>query len=543
MIRKQLHYYFQHLNQDIPAGLVVFLVALPLCLGVAMASGAPLFAGVISGIVGGLLVAWLSGSQLSVSGPAAGLTVIVLHGIERLGSFEAFLLSVVIAGLIQLLLGFLKAGTIGAYFPVAVIKGMLAAIGLILIMKQIPHVVGYDADFLGDESYRQADTHTTFSEIAYSLRAISPGAVIVSVVSLAIMLLWEASWVKRLPVVSLIPGPLLAVAWGVSYTLFSQRLDPGFWLHQSHMVNLPVLAGPVDFFQHLAFPDFKALSNREVYPLAATIALVASLETLLSLEAVDKIDPLKRVAPTNRELKAQGLGNVLCGLLGGLPMTAVIVRSSANVNAGGQTKMACFVHGALLLLSAMFLGRYLNLIPLACLASVLLLTGYKLAKPAMVAEMYGKGFNQFFPFAFTIVAILLTDLLEGMAIGMAVGVFFVIRANFKSAISLTQDGRHYLLRLQKDVSFLNKAPLRELLSGIERDSYVIIDGSKAQFVDHDILETISDFVDAAKDDNIVVELKNLNGAHKLKPSYQGRREQASPVLLGGDGLRPSYHAH
>jgi len=519
MIHKHFNYYFQHLGQDIPAGLVVFLVALPLCLGVAMASGAPLFSGIISGIVGGLVVAWLSGSQLSVSGPAAGLTVIVLHGIEQLGSFEIFLLSVSIAGLLQLALGYLRAGMIGAYFPAAVIKGMLAAIGLILIMKQIPHAVGYDADFLGDESYRQNDSHTTFSEIAYSLRAVTPGAVIVSMVSLAIMLLWESAWIKRIPWISLIPGALLAVLWGVAYNLLSQQyLAPEFWLHKGHSVSLPALAGPADFFQHFTLPDFSGLAKREVYSLAFTMAIIASLETLLSIEAVDKIDPLKRVAPTNQELKAQGLGNLLCGLLGGLPITAVIVRSSANVNAGGRTKMACFVHGVLLILSVIFLSQYLNLIPLASLAAILLLTGFKLAKPALIREMWREGFNQFAPFAITIAAILLTDLLKGMVIGMSLGIFFVIRANFHSAISLTQDGKNYLLRLQKDISFLNKAPLREYLSGIEGGSYIIIDGSRAKFVDNDILETIFDFIAAAKDDNITVELKNLNGAASFNRS-------------------------
>ncbi|MFM8333073.1 MAG: SulP family inorganic anion transporter [Candidatus Methylumidiphilus sp.] len=518
MIRRHLNYYFQYFGQDIPAGLVVFLVALPLCLGIAMASGAPLFAGLISGIVGGLAVAWLSGSQLSVSGPAAGLTVIVLHAIDTLGSFERFLLSVVLAGLLQLALGYLKAGTIGAYFPAAVIKGMLAAIGLILIMKQIPHAVGFDADFLGDESYQQNDAHTTFSEIAFALRALSPGAVIVSTVSLALMLLWDAPWLKRLPMLRLVPGPLLAVLWGVAYNVYTQQFAPEFAIHPEHTVSLPPLFGPADFFGQFARPDFSGLANREVYAIALTIALVASLETLLSLEATDKIDPHKRVAPANRELKAQGVGNLLCGLLGGLPITAVIVRSSANVNAGGQTKMACFVHGALLLSSVMFLSRYLNLIPLSCLAAVLLLTGYKLARPALFQEMYRKGYNQFTPFVFTIAAILLSDLLKGMAFGLALGVFFVIKANFRAAISLTQDGSHYLLRLHKDVSFLNKAPLREYLSAVDGNSYIIIDGSKAKFVDNDILETIFDFLATAQDDNITVELKNLNGAAGFRRS-------------------------
>lgn len=510
MVHKHLQYYFQNLGRDIPAGIVVFLVALPLCLGVALASGAPLFAGLIAGIVGGLIVSWASGSQLSVSGPAAGLTVIVATAIERLGSFDAFLLCVSLAGIIQLVLGFLKAGVIGAYFPVAVIKGMLAAIGLILIMKQIPHAVGYDADFEGDETYLQSDSHTTFSEIAYSLQAISPGAVTVSVVSIFIMLLWETSLFKRNPVLTWFPGPLAAVIWGVAFNMLTQTDYPAFAIAKEHLVSLPQIQGPLDFLNQLVLPDFSRIMDPQIYPVAFTVAIVASLETLLSLEAVDKIDPLKRIAPTNRELKAQGLGNLLCGLLGGLPMTAVIVRSSANVMAGGQTKVSGFVHGILLLLSVMFLAEYLNLIPLSCLAAILLLTGYKLAKPVLFVEMYRKGFNQLAPFAITIVAILLTDLLKGMAVGVAIGLYFVIRTNFHAAISLTQDGNHYLLRLQKDVSFLNKALLRDCLSRIDEGGFVIIDGSRAQFVDEDILETIGDFVASSGDDNITVELKNLS---------------------------------
>jgi len=510
MVHKHLNYYFQNLGRDIPAGIVVFLVALPLCLGVALASGAPLFSGLIAGIVGGLIVSWASGSQLSVSGPAAGLTVIVATAIERLGSFDAFLFCVSVAGLIQLTLGVLKAGVIGAYFPVAVIKGMLAAIGLILIMKQIPHAVGYDADFEGDETYLQSDTHTTFSEIAYSLQAISPGAVIVSVVAIIIMLLWETSLFKRTLVLAWFPGPLAAVIWGVGFNMLTQTDYPAFAIAQEHLVSLPLIQGPLDFLNHLSLPDFSQVTNPQIYSIALTVAVVASLETLLSLEAVDKIDPLKRIAPTNRELKAQGLGNLLCGLLGGLPMTAVIVRGSANVMAGGRTKVSCFIHGVLLFLSVMFLAEYLNLIPLSCLAAILLLTGYKLAKPALFVEMYRKGSNQLAPFAITLIAIMLTDLLKGMAVGMTVGLYFVIRANFHAAISLTRDGNNYLLRLQKDVSFLNKALLRDCLSRIDEGGFVIIDGTRAQFVDDDILETISDFIAASGDDNITVQLKNLN---------------------------------
>lgn len=509
MAKKQLAYYLQYLGQDVPAGIVVFLVALPLCLGIALASGAPLLSGVIAGLVGGLLVSWASGSQLSVSGPAAGLTVIVLQGIEHVGGFQIFLLAVVMAGLLQLALGFLKAGMIGAYFPSAVIKGMLSAIGIILIMKQLPHAVGYGADLVGEETYLPQTARSTFDEIFHALRVISPGAAIVSSVAILIMVLWETRFFKQNRFFSLVPGPLMAVIWGVAFNFLSQGTPLA--IAGQHLVNLPEIQGFGDFLGHLSFPDFSQYANPAVYTLAVTIAVIASLETLLSLEAVDKLDPLKRVAPTNRELKAQGLGNLVSGLLGGLPITSVIVRSSANVNAGGRTKVACFVHGVMLLLSVLFLARWLNSIPLAALAAILLLTGYKLAKPKIILEMYRKGADQFVPFAVTIAAILATDLLKGIAVGIVCGVYYVIKANFHAAIALTQDGNHYLLRLRKDVSFLNKALLRELLDRIEADGDLIIDGTRAEFVDHDILETLQDFLKAAPDSDITVELRNVPG--------------------------------
>jgi MFS superfamily sulfate permease-like transporter len=389
---------------------------------------------------------------------------------------------------------------------------MLAAIGLILILKQIPHAVGYDADYEGDESFDQSDAHTTLSEIGYSLEAISPGAVVISLGAIAIMLLFETAWVKRQKLLSFVPGPLLAVLWGLGFNLYAAEALPDFAIRQEHMVNLPAVSGFRGFLEQLSWPDLSQWANPEIYTIAATLAVVASLETLLSLEAVDKIDPLKRIAPTNRELVAQGCGNLVSGLIGGLPMTSVIVRSSANVNAGGRTKLACFIHGVLLFLSVVFLAEHLNRIPLACLAAILILTGYKLAKPQLFQEMYRKGRSQIIPFLVTILAILFTDLLKGMAIGMVFGLYYVIRANYQAAISLTQDGRNYLLRLNKDVSFLNKALLREYLGRIQENGYVIIDGGRAQFIDHDILETIQDYVLAAADDNITVELKNLNGA-------------------------------
>ena len=510
MLRKHLDYYFRYLDHDIPAGLVVFLVALPLCLGIAVASGAPPFSGVIAGIVGGLVVSIVSGSQLSVSGPAAGLTVIVATGVEKLG-FEAMLLAIALSGLFQLAMGYARAGVIGAYFPSAVIKGMLAAIGLILITKQLPHAVGYDADAESDLSFLEDDNQATFSFLWSSLDSISPGPTVVALASLAILLFWETPRIREHRLLSFVPGALVAVIFGVLFNLLAQAALPWFAIAPQHLVTLPVISGPAQFLGEFRFPDFGRLTDVHIYITAATLALVGSLETLLSLEAVDKLDPLKRTAPTNQELKAQGVGNLLSGLVGGLPITAVIVRSSASINAGAHTKVACVVHGVLLLLSVMFLSTVLNMIPLACLAAVLLLTGYKLAKPALVIEQYGKGFAQFAPFAVTIAAILVTDLLKGMAIGMAVGLFFVLYGNYHSAFSITRDGKNYLLRLQKDVSFLNKAPLRSILEKIEEDSFLVIDGTRATFIDHDIMETLEDFIKAASDRNIRVELKNLRG--------------------------------
>lgn len=516
MIHKHIGYYVKNLKKDIPAGLVVFLVALPLCLGVALASGAPLFSGLIAGMVGGLLISWASGSQLSVSGPAAGLTVIVFNAIESLGSFNGFLTAVVLAGFLQLIFGFLKAGVISAYFPGAVIKGMLAAIGIILIMKQIPHALGYDVSFEGDESYMQETAASTIQELLGMVKFISPGAAVVSGVSLLILLLWESSLIKRIPLIKLIPGALIVVVWGVAYNFFALQHAPEWAVSAKHLVALPVTARPEDFIGLFSFPDYTFLFNPNTYTIAATLAIIASLETLLSLEAVDKLDPLKRVAPTNRELKAQGIGNMISGMIGGLPITAVIVRSAANINAGGQTKVSAFVHGLLLMASVMFFAQYLNHIPLACLAAILLQTGYKLAKPKLFMEFFHKGINQLMPFVITIVAILVTDLLKGIVVGLFVGLYYVIRANHHAAITLTQSNNHYLLRLNKDVTFLNRALLRSYLDRIEENSFLVIDGSKTQFIDHDILETIEDFLLSTEDANITVEAIDLHGKVKIQ---------------------------
>lgn len=515
-----VRYYFRHINEDVPAGIVVFLVALPLCLGIALASGAPLFSGIIAGLVGGLIVSWVSGSQLSVSGPAAGLTVIVYSAIQSIGSFQGLLLACVFAGIIQLALGFLKAGIIASFFPSAVIKGMLAAIGIILIIKQFPHAIGYDTSFEGDEDYMAESAESSLLALSDALQAITPGAVIISIVGLLILIAWELPWFKKQTLLKLIPGPLVTVAWGVGFNFWAKAFAPDWQVNQNHLVNLPVTEKPVEIINHLVFPDFSYINRPEVYIAAVTIAIIASLETLLSLEATDKLDPLKRLTPTNRELKAQGIGNIISGMLGGLPMTAVIVRSSANINAGGKTSLSCFVHGICLFISILYFSSHLNYIPLSCLAAILLFTGYKLAKPALFMEHYRQGMSQFLPFVITVAAIIATDLLKGMAIGMVLGLFFVIRANYHAAITLTmtkqKDGQHYLITLNKDVSFLNKALLRKFILLVKENSNVTIDASKVQFIDHDILETINDFIDSAAESNIKIETIDIHGKHEIK---------------------------
>ncbi|RYD92715.1 MAG: SulP family inorganic anion transporter, partial [Sphingobacteriales bacterium] len=407
----------KNLKRDLPASIVVFLVALPLCLGIALASGAPLFAGLLTGIIGGIVVGAISGSQLSVAGPAAGLTVIVLNAIATLGSYEAFLLSIVIAGILQVLLGLVKAGTIANYFPSAVIEGMLAAIGIILIMKQLPHAVGYDADFEGDESFSQSDTHNTFSGIILAFTKINYGAVIISAVSILLLIYWPKF--KKLAVV---PAPLLVVVAGIILSLVFS--GTGLALLEKQFVQIPMVKNSTEFFALFKSPSFSSISNKDVWIVAVTIAIVASLESLLSLEAVDKIDPIKRISPTNRELVAQGAGNIISGFLGGLPMTAVIVRSSANVNAGARTKMSAIFHGIMLLLCLLFIPGLINMIPLSCLAAILLMTGYKLARIALFKHMWHKGLPQFIPFVVTILAVVFTDLLKGVGIGMLIGVFY-----------------------------------------------------------------------------------------------------------------------
>lgn len=504
---------FQYLRHDLPAGLVVFLVALPLCLGIALASGAPLFSGIIAGMVGGTVVALFSRSALSVSGPAAGLTVIVHSAITTLGSYDVFLLAVVLAGLIQIALGFLKAGIIGYYFPSNVIKGMLAAIGIILILKQIPHAVGYDVDNEGDFDFIQADGENTFSEIVNSINHIHPGAMIIAAISLAILILWEQPFVRRYSFSKIIPGALIAVIVGILVNEWFGYSQSPLYLTGDKLVRLPVAESAKGFIYQFTLPDFSAFANLQVYLVAFTIAIIASIESLLSVEAVDKLDPYKRNTPANRELKAQGLGNFVSGLIGGLPLTAVIVRSSANVHAGAKTKLAAVIHGVLLLGSVIGLSSVLNKIPLACLAALLLVVGYKLARISLFKSMYRLGWDQFLPFIITVIAIQFSDLLRGIAIGMAVSVFFILRNNYRrSHYYHTEDhheGEKITIQLAEDVTFLNKGSILSALDSLPENSSVVIDGSKSHNIDMDVLEIIHDFKSAATLKKIRLELKNI----------------------------------
>lgn len=499
---------FKHLGSDIPSSIVVFLVALPLCLGVALASNAPLFSGLIAGMVGGMVIGALSGSQLSVSGPAAGLTAIVAAAILKLDSFEVFLLSVFICGALQVVLGFIKAGVIGDYVPNAVIKGMLAAIGLILILKQFPHLIGYDKDYIGDEAFQQANKENTFTGIINAFKAIAPVAAAIGIIGLAFHFFWEKFTANKKGFIKLVPAPLLIVLIGIGINeFFRQR---GSALSADHMVNLPQAGSAQEFLSFFTFPQWSAIANKEVWITAITLALVASLETLLSIEAIDDLDPYQRVTNKERELKAQGVGNMISGLIGGLPVTSVIVRSSANVNAGAQSKLSTIMHGMLLLLCVALLPNLLNLIPNAALAAILIYTGYKLAKPSLFMAFYKRGWDQFIPFVVTIVAILFTDLLIGVLIGIAVGLVFVLRSNFKTAVFVVHDSNKYLFRLRKDVSFLNKPIIKNKLEEVPEDAFVLIDASRADFIDKDIIEVIEDFMIHAPLKNIKVELKTSN---------------------------------
>jgi MFS superfamily sulfate permease-like transporter len=498
---------FKNASADIPASVVVFLVALPLCLGIALGSGAPLFSGIIAGMAGGIVIGLISGSPLSISGPAAGLTSIVAVAIGKLPAYEAFLLSVVIAGILQVILGFLRAGIIGDYIPNSVIRGMLASIGLVLILKQFPHLIGYDKDWAGDETFIQVDGDNTFSELINSLNNIAPIAFIIGIFSIIILVVWERPQLKKKKFFRNIPGPLVVVVAGILINVFFAKPGTRFSLSTNQLVNLPIASDLASFTSFFMFPKWEYLNNLDVWTSGLTIALVASIETLLGIEAVDKLDPLKRRTPANRELKAQGIGNIVSGLLGGLPLTSVIVRGSANVEAGAKSKLSAVMHGVLILLSVLFIPGLLNKIPLSALAAILIITGFKLVKPSIFKELYKRGWDQFIPFIITLVAILFTDLLIGIVIGTIVAFFSLIQSNFKSAVMVVHDDGKYLVRFRKDISFLNKPIVKEKLEAVPADSFIIIDITRADFIDKDIIDVINEFLQHAYLKNIRVDIK------------------------------------
>ena len=532
--------FFSNVKHDLPASVVVFLVALPLCLGIALASGAPLFAGIIAGIVGGTIVAIISGSPLGVSGPAAGLVVIVLGAIQSLG-FEVFLLAVMISGLIQLALGFAKAGIIGYYFPSTVIRGMLAAIGIIIILKQIPHAFGYDKDFEGDLAFFQADGQNTFSELVNMMDYISPGALLISVLSLGILIFWQTGFMKKFKWTQFIQGPLVVVALGIILNSIFSKSFATLAINPEHLVSLPVAGSLSEFLSFFTLPDFSQWLNPQVYVVALTLAVVASLETLLTVEATDKQDPYKRVTPTNLELKAQGVGNFLSGLIGGLPITQVIVRSSANMQSGGKTKASAFFHGILLLLCVALFPAVLNMIPLASLAAILIMVGFKLAKPSVIMDMYRRGMNQFIPFMVTILAILFTDLLVGIGIGMVVSIFYILRNNYKIPyhIDQQQEGGPIVLNLSEEVSFLNRGSILKTLDQIPENQTVIIDATQSVNIDYDVMEIIEDFKQNAEYKNIQLILRGFKQQAKANPVETFEKvvlkQVASPTDTNGKG--------
>ncbi len=529
---------FGNLKYDGPASIVVFLVAVPLCLGIALASGAPLFSGIIAGIVGGIVVGALSGSQLGVSGPAAGLAVIVLTAINELGAFETFLLAVVIGGVFQALLGFAKAGIIGYYFPSSVIKGMLSGIGIIIFLKQIPHAFGYDKDYEGSLAFQSPDGHNTFSQLYYMFEAISPAAIIITSLSVAILILWERPFMKKIKIFQIVQGPLIVVALGIFLNLLFLNIE-GFGLRSDQMVSIPVPETIGGFFGQFTFPDFSQIGNGAVWTTAITLAVVASLETLLCLEATDKLDPFKRVTPANQELKAQGVGNIVSGLIGGLPITQVIVRSSTNIQSGGRTKMSAILHGLILLGCAMAIPAVLNLIPLASLAAILFLVGYKLAKPVLFKQMWNLGQRHFVPFIVTILGIVFTDLLMGIGIGLVVAIFYILWNNYKKPF-LFQSDKHIQngtirLELAEDVTFINKASIQRTLTQIPDGAKVVIDASKSIHIDQDVVEIIEEFKANAEYRDIDLELIDFESVDIKNPVKEVEHALANNLITSTNG--------
>jgi MFS superfamily sulfate permease-like transporter len=538
LFTKKTDHYSQHfymkktsliggIKENFPSGLVVFLVALPLCLGIALASGAPPLSGIIAGIVGGLVVGSISNSNISVSGPAAGLTAIVLTAITDLGAFELFLCAGIIAGVLQLILGFIRAGSISNYFPNNVIEGMLAAIGIIIILKQIPHALGFDKDYEGHESI--FDNGLNFGYFTELFGAVQPGAIIITLISVAILIIWDK--VPALKRIKMLPGALVAVVTGIILNQVFKMTGSSLEIQTQHLVSLPVPRSFDDFKNLVTMPDFNGFTNPKVWIAGATIAIVASIETLLCIEASDRLDLQRRITDTNLELKAQGIGNLISSFIGGLPMTSVVVRSSANANSGATSKLSTIIHGILLLICVLSIPVVLNLIPLATLAAVLIMVGYKLAKPATFKHFWHLGKFQFIPFIATVVAVVATDLLKGVGIGLAISVFYILQGNMKRAYYLSRekldDADEIKMKLAEEVSFLNKAAIKKTLKNIKPNSKVIIDARETSYIATDVLEMIQDFANIrAKEEDITVELLGF------KTSYRDyERDEESHILI------------
>lgn len=520
-----------NIKENFSSGMVVFLVALPLCLGIALASGAPPLSGIIAGIIGGIIIGYISNSHISVSGPAAGLAAIVLAAITDLGSFELFLCAGLIAGVIQLVLGFIRAGSISNYFPNSVIEGMLAGIGVIIILKQIPHAVGYDSDFEGNESLSENQySMEYYTELFNSMHL---GAIVVTLISLAILLAWDkVPFLKKL---KLLPGALVAVAVGIILNEIFIQTNSSLAIDATHLVSLPVPQSLDDFKNLVTLPDFSGFLNPKVWVVGATIAIVASIETLLCIEAADRLDTHRRITDTNLELRAQGIGNIVSSIIGGLPMTSVVVRSSANANAGATTKMSTIIHGVLLLVCVLAIPVLLNKIPLATLAAVLLLVGYKLASPQKVTHFWHKGKYQFIPFIATVIAVVATDLLKGVGIGLAIAIFYILQGNMKRAYYYSrqdlEDADDITIKLAEEVSFLNKAAIKKTLKNVKPNSKITFDARNTSYITADVLELIQDFANIrAKEEDIEVQLIGF------KTSYRDYEEdEHSHIYLGHRG--------
>lgn len=506
----KIEFYKKHLKSDISSGLVVFLIALPLCLGISLASGAPLITGIIAGIVGGIVVGFFSKSNINVSGPAASVALVIFTAISDLGSYEAVLLAVVLSGVIQIIWGFMGAGATAYFFPSSMIKGFLASIGLILILKQIPHAVGYNTTFQGLTSFQESDGHNTFSQLYYMLGAIHWGVVLITLFSLAIILLWDNPKLKeKFNFFKFFPGALVAVIISVLINQVYANFFPNLYLNPSHLVQLPIADSISSFFSFFKTPDFSYITNPLVYKVAISIAFIASLESLLSTEAGDRLDPYKRQTPTNHELKAQGIGNIVAGMIGAIPVTAVIVRTSANVASGGRTKVSTITHGFIMLICVMTIPKIINMIPLASLSAILFVVGYKLTSIALFKEMFKKGARQYIPFFSTIIAVIFTDLIFGILIGATASIIILLRDNYKTPFFKEIDpnnSKKFLITLSEQVTFINKASIMKNLEGLDDEHDVTIDASKSVNIDVDILDFIHELKNSCKINGIKLTL-------------------------------------